>query len=104
MGTSDAGGTCARSGSITIAGRPMPSCVSFRPIFALPSAQIRQSHMSASTQPPAIAWPLIAATSGFGHASTRCIARAKSSMNARIAARSRSTSRGSASPAEKNRS
>ena len=66
--------------------------------------QMRQSHISASTQPPAIAWPLIAATIGFSHARTRVIARENRPMNTRISPRWRSISRGSASPAEKNRS
>ena len=47
----------------------MPSCVSLSPMRASGASTItRQSHCSASTQPPAMAWPLMAATIGRGAA------------------------------------
>ena len=83
-------------------GIAIPTWVSFRPIVNGPSAITRQSQHSASTQPPAGAWPAIAAATGTGQAASARAA-LKKLFHASYRAFASSwidSSRGTSSPAE----
>ena len=65
------------------------------------SAITRRSHWSASTHPPAIAWPFTAATTGNGNANTRRMVFSNRAMNALSFWRGSLSNEGNASPALK---
>jgi len=59
------GAASSRSRTVTEKGRGTPTFTSFKPTWAPPRRSTRKSAVRARMQPPATAWPFMAASSGF---------------------------------------
>jgi hypothetical protein len=70
--------------SMAAAGNGTPTRSSVTPIRPASRAMMRLSAAQASTQPPATAWPLIAATTGLGWEKTVASMVPRAGRNSRI--------------------
>ena len=75
----------ARANSTANTGRGMPICTSLRPILNGPSTPMTWSAASRNTAPPAMAWPVQAATTGTPNMYRRSNMRAPAATRARAA-------------------